>query len=147
MVRASMTCEGTPGTCKGALGTWPLQESPDMVGPANHGAPVEAHHTATGCTWVSAEAACGMGRRREGSQGQNRTGENPPSGIVGGPAETWTRVELGTHLAYRKSKCWSLSTYRCARRRSIPTVPERGDRYVRDTLSSSLDCLSVQPRL
>ena len=31
-------------------------------------------------------------------------------------------VELGTHLAYRKSECWKLSTYSCARRRSIPTV-------------------------
>jgi hypothetical protein len=35
--------------------------------------------------------------------------------------ETWTMVELGTHLAYRKSECWKLSTYSCARRRSIPT--------------------------
>jgi hypothetical protein len=25
--------------------------------------------------------------------------------------ETWTMVELGTHLAYRQSACWSLSTY------------------------------------
>src|SRR5262249_50943827 len=63
-----------------------------------------------------------MGRRLSGGQGQNRTGESPPSGIVGGPAETWTTVELGTHLAYRKSECWKLSTYRCVRRRSIPTV-------------------------
>src|SRR5215470_5636029 len=30
-------------------------------------------------------------------------------------------VELGPHLAYRKSECWKLSAYRCARRRSIPT--------------------------
>ena len=57
-------------------------------------------------------------------QGQNRTGEIPLSGIVGGPAERWTMVELGTHLAYRKSECWKLSTYSCARRRSIPT-PQR----------------------
>jgi hypothetical protein len=25
-------------------------------------------------------------------------------------------VELGTHLAYRKSECWKLSAYGCARR-------------------------------
>src|SRR5215467_6251026 len=62
-----------------------------------------------------------MGRRPQGSQGQNRTGESPPSGIAGGPAETWTMVELGTHLAYRKSESWKLSTYSRARRRSIPT--------------------------
>src|SRR5262245_4518022 len=63
-----------------------------------------------------------MGRRPSGGQGQNRTGESPPSGIAGGPAETWTMVELGTHLAYRKSECWKLSAYSYARRRSIPTV-------------------------
>jgi hypothetical protein len=32
MVRDTMTCEVTPGTCKGALGTWQLQEYPDMQG-------------------------------------------------------------------------------------------------------------------
>src|SRR2546428_9932996 len=75
-----------------------------------------------GCMWVSTAASRGMGRRPQGGQGQNRTGEIPPSGIAGGPVETWTMVELGTHLAYRKSECWKLSTYSCARRRSIPTV-------------------------
>src|SRR5262249_15854675 len=66
-----------------------------------------------------------MGRRPPGSQGQNRTGESPPSGIAGGPAETWTRVELGPHLAYRQSECWKLSAYSCARRRYTPTVTAR----------------------
>ena len=33
------------------------------------------------------------GRLTKESQGQNRTGEIPPSGIVGGLAETWTRWE------------------------------------------------------
>src|SRR4030095_5515184 len=63
-----------------------------------------------------------MERRPQGGQGQNRTGESPPSGIAGGPAETWTMVALGPHLAYRKSECWQLSAYSCARRRSIPTA-------------------------
>ena len=31
------------------------------------------------------------------SQGQNRTREIRPSGIVGGPRETWLMVELLTH--------------------------------------------------
>src|ERR671937_657688 len=62
-----------------------------------------------------------MGRRPTGGQGQHRTGESPPSGIAGGPAATWTRVERGTHLAYRKSEWWKLSAYSYARRRSIPT--------------------------
>src|SRR6266852_143176 len=30
-----------------------------------------------------------MGRRPQGGQGQNRTGEIPPSGIAGGHTETW----------------------------------------------------------
>ena len=101
--------EGTPRSCKGALGTWRLQESPDTGGPGNHGAPVEANHRVQGCMWVSAEASRCRGRRPQGGQGQHRPGESPPSGIAGGPAETWTMVELGTHLAYRKSECWKLS--------------------------------------
>jgi hypothetical protein len=43
MVLDIMTCEVTPGTCKGALGTWQFQEYPDIVGPGNNGAPVEAN--------------------------------------------------------------------------------------------------------
>ncbi len=43
------TSEVTPGSCKGALGTWQLQEYPDTVGPANNEAPLEANHRATGC--------------------------------------------------------------------------------------------------
>jgi len=35
-------------------------------------------------------------------------------------------VELGPHLAYRKSECWKLSAYSCARRRSIPTPKFKG---------------------
>jgi hypothetical protein len=81
-----------------------------MVGPGNNGAPVEANQRAQGCMWVSASASCSLGRRPSGGQGQNRTGESPPSGIAGGPVETWTMVELGTHLADRKSECWKLST-------------------------------------
>src|SRR5574341_2509950 len=113
--------EVTPPSCKGALGTWQLQEYPDNVGPENHGAPVEANQRVKGWMWVSTEASRALGRRPSGGQGQNRTGESPPSGIAGGPAETWTMVELGTQLAYRKSECWKLSTYSRARRRSIPT--------------------------
>jgi len=46
--------EVTPRSCKGALGTWRLQEYPDNVGPGNNGAPVEANHRVQGCMWVSA---------------------------------------------------------------------------------------------
>src|SRR2546422_6314623 len=99
----------TPCTCKGALGPWQRQESPDPVGPGNHGAPWEANHRVMGCMGVSTAASRGMGRRPQGGQGQNRTGEIPPSGIAGGPAETWTTVERGPHLASRKSACWKLS--------------------------------------
>ena len=82
---------------------------------------MEANHRVQGWMWVSTSASRSLGRRPAGGQGQNRPGENPPSGIAGGPAETWTKVERGPHLASRKSECWKRSTYSCARRSSIPT--------------------------
>ena len=82
---------------------------PRHVGPANKGAPVEVNQSVPGCMWVSPEASCVLGRRPTGSQGRHRPGEIPPSGIAGGPVETWTMAELGPHLAYRKSECWKLS--------------------------------------
>jgi hypothetical protein len=110
VVPETMTREVTPCSCQGALGTWPLQESPDTGGPENHGAPWEANQRAQGWMGVSTAASRALGRRPSGGQGQHRTGERPPSGTAGGPAETWTRVARGTHLADRKSACWKLST-------------------------------------
>src|SRR5712691_1764030 len=78
-------------------------------GPGNHEAPGEANQSVKGRLCVSASASHGMGRRPSGGQGQHRTGDIPRSGIAGGPAETWTMGERGTHLAYRKSACWKLS--------------------------------------
>jgi hypothetical protein len=56
-------------------------------------------------------------------------------------------VELGTHLAYRKSECWKLSTYSRARRRSIPTPspyePSPSFRRFLDTLPRE-DIIRVQ---
>ena len=95
--------EGTPRSCKGALGPWQLQESPDNVGPVNHGAPVEATQSVKGCLCVSAEAAHGMGRRPQGGQGQNRTGEIPLSGIAGRPGDTWLMAGLGTQPATERA--------------------------------------------
>jgi hypothetical protein len=53
VVQEITASEVTPCSCKGALGTWPLQEYPDIVGPGNNGAPVEANQRAKGCMWVS----------------------------------------------------------------------------------------------
>src|SRR5262249_2128506 len=94
---------------------------PGPGGPAHPGAPVAANHAGAGGLGGSAAAARGRGRRPTGSQGQPRTGASPPCGSAGGPAETWTMVERGPHLAYRKSESWKRSTYSRARRRSIPT--------------------------
>jgi hypothetical protein len=44
-----------------------------------------------------------VGRRREESQGQNRIGENPLSGIAGRPGETWLMVGLGTQPATERA--------------------------------------------
>jgi hypothetical protein len=87
-VRETTTSAVTPGSCKGALGTWPLQEYPDTVGPGNNGAPVEANQRGKGCRWVSTSASRSLGRRPPGGHGQNRTGESPPSGIAGGHTAT-----------------------------------------------------------
>jgi hypothetical protein len=109
MVPDIMACMVTPCTCKGALGPGQLQEYPNTVGPVNHGAPVEANQRVQGYMWGSTEASRCMERRPKEGQGQNRTGAIPPYGTAGEPAETWTMVALGPHLAYRKSKCWKLS--------------------------------------
>jgi hypothetical protein len=77
---------------KGALGTWRFQGGPRTLS--------RAKPTLEGGTslWANRRRRGGcvpalkFGRDREGTQmkgqGQNRTGEIPPSGIVGGLAET-----------------------------------------------------------
>ena len=60
-----------------------------------------------------------VGKATRGSQGQNRTGEIPPSGIAGGPEETWTMVELGTHLAIERASAGN-SLPKVVRRSSTP---------------------------
>ncbi len=37
------------------------------------------------------------------SRGQNRTREIRPSGIAGGPGETWSMVEMGTHFVTERA--------------------------------------------
>ncbi len=66
---------------------------------------------------IERRGGCGAARQlralwegdRRAAKVRHRPGESPPSGIAGGPAETWTMVERGPHLAYRKSACWKLS--------------------------------------
>jgi hypothetical protein len=118
--RDPRTTEVTPGSCPGALGPWPLPESPDLWGRGHHGAPWEVNHGATGCLGVSAEASRALGRRPPGGQGQHRTGESPPSGIVGGPRDTgrgWT----GDPTPPSHERAWKPSTSgACARVLSRP---------------------------
>jgi hypothetical protein len=64
----------------------------------------------------------------QGQTDVSRPGDSPPSGSAGGPAATWTMVERGPHLAYRKSEGWQLSTSSGARRRSIPTFHSQKER-------------------
>ena len=52
-----------------------------------------ANHVREGCMRASAPASSHAGRLAEDSQGQNRTREIRPSGIVGGPGETWPTVD------------------------------------------------------
>jgi hypothetical protein len=48
VVPGTTMSEVTPRSCKGALGTWQLQEYPDF-GPVNNGALWEANHRVKGC--------------------------------------------------------------------------------------------------
>jgi hypothetical protein len=86
---------------KGALGTWQA-----VAGPGRRAGIAVAIQDGPRPAWkplsrgVSCESARKLPRFREGSrrtsQGQNRTRDIRLSGIVGGPAETWTMVERGT---------------------------------------------------
>ena len=80
-----------------------------MVGPGNNGAPVEAHHRVKGeCGSALQPRVLWEGNRRE-AKVSTGLGKAHRPGSRRGPAETWTMVELGPHLAYRKSECWKLS--------------------------------------
>jgi hypothetical protein len=49
----------------------------------------EVNRNGMGCMRASASASLILERPRGDSQGQNRNREIRPSGIVGGPEETW----------------------------------------------------------
>ena len=83
----------TPPCSKGALGTWRSQCGARTQ--CREHAALEARTS----LWVNQRfggvyvcqclsLTANLGRPTKESQGQNRTGENPPSGIVGGLAET-----------------------------------------------------------
>ncbi len=55
-------------------------------------------------------------------RGQNRTREIRPSGIAGGPSETWPRVELGTRPATERTGVVTLHL----RVRARKIYPDRG---------------------
>ena len=87
-----MFCEGTrdvfcmtvtPACSEGALGTWPFQGGPRTQRRGRGQTSVCGVYV---CQCLS--FAANLGRPTKESQGQNRNGEIPPSGIVGGLAET-----------------------------------------------------------
>jgi hypothetical protein len=93
-VRDTSPPEVTPEAGQGALGTGRFRAGPGLR--ARFTVALKA-----GTSFVRKPRGCGacsgsagsvsdpVGRRRRDSPGQNRTGEIPLSGIVGGPAETW----------------------------------------------------------
>ena len=100
-VRDATPCEVTPGAGKGALGTWRALAGPGLgagltVAIKDGPSPACKPPVERG----ACESALKLPRCREDSrrtsQGQNHIREIRPCGIVGGPAETWTMVELGT---------------------------------------------------
>jgi len=83
----------TPEAGEGTLGTWRFWTGPGHRARDCRVLQRERASSQTtavrGVLGVSRSVAYPVGRRRRESQGQNRTGEIPPSGIAGGLAETW----------------------------------------------------------
>jgi hypothetical protein len=87
---------------KGALGTWRSQvgQRRESEEPAFSDEP-EGKREMRGVDASQRLSFLMFRKTFRGKPGSERYSGNP---IVGGPAETWTMVELGTHLAYRKSE-------------------------------------------
>jgi len=84
----------TPACSEGALGTWRFQgwhlgHRAEREPTLEAGTSLRANQRQRGVCVPALELRHEMGRRAKDSQGQNRTGENPLSGIAGRPAETW----------------------------------------------------------
>jgi hypothetical protein len=119
--------EVTPEAGEGTLGTWRFRTGPRHRPGGNRVLKVGTScarkpQLCGACSESAGSVSDPGGRRRRDSQGQNRTGENPLSGIAGGPGETWLMVGLGTQPATERAVLVT-PTYRCARLRSIPTTP------------------------
>jgi hypothetical protein len=88
----------TSGNRRWAKGLWALGRSRVVLGHRAEAKPSsqqERAHLANRwiveCMWTEHFSSSGIGKARwvKLSQGQNRIRENRPSGIVGGPGETW----------------------------------------------------------
>ena len=99
--------EVTPEAGEGALGAWRFRTGPRLrTGSAGFLIQERASQqtmAVRGVVGVSRSVSYPVGRRRRESQGQNRTGENPLSGIAGGPGETWLMAGLGTQPATERA--------------------------------------------
>jgi hypothetical protein len=83
----------TPKAGEGTLGTWRFWTGLGHRAEEHRVLQGERASSQTTAVWgvlgVSRSVSDPVGRRRWESQGQNRTREIRPSGIVGGLAETW----------------------------------------------------------
>ena len=94
----------TPAAGEGALGTWRFRAGPGLCArltvALNAGTSFARKPRRPGaCSGSAGSVSAPVGRRRRDSQGQNRIGEIPPSGIAGGPGEPCPMVGLGTQPA------------------------------------------------
>jgi hypothetical protein len=113
-VRDATSYEVTPGASKGALGTWRALAGPGLragITATIKDGPSPACKPSSRGVYVSQHLSfLGVGKAAGGHARVRTTlGKSDRVGSKRGLTETWTMVELGPHLAYRKSECWKLS--------------------------------------
>jgi hypothetical protein len=118
-----------PRVCEGTLGTWRSLGVPGHRAGRIRPLSKDEFRMQTTAARGICEPALEPPRRWAGggrkSQGQNRTRENRPSGIIGGPREPWLMVELGTHLATERAGLVTLHL-RASAPELYPNNEERG---------------------
>ena len=139
---------GTPGGCKGALGTWSVQESPDMEGRGTLAHPGKSTAMGRGVCGAALQLhLCREGDRR-GRPGSAPDGGNPTVRDRRGAWETWLWWNCDP-TPYSKEREWKPSTYGACTRvlsrpLSVPGPPLRISSRI-TTFLAALRCPTASP--